>query len=97
MIYLEVLSAVQGHMERSASGPLWSTISGENMTRQRGDMAFEVSPSPSSVIVVSANYTVMKETKVFRFLSEGGVWAKSTLQDQNKQIFRTEESAKSTM
>lgn len=61
-------------------------------------VAFEVSPSPSSVIVVSANYTVMKETKVFRFLSEGGVWAKSTLQDQNKQeIFRNGENAKSTM
>ena len=60
-------------------------------------MAFEVSPSPSSVIVVTANYTVTKETKVFRFLSEGGVWAKS-LQDQNKQeIFRTGESAKSTI
>ena len=67
------------------------------MTRKRCYIEFEVSPSPSSVIVVSANYTVMKEKKVFRFLSEGGVWAKSTLQDQNKQIFRTEESAKSTM
>ena len=63
-------------------------------------MAFEVSPSPSSVIVVSANYTVTKETKVFRIFSGGGrvgVWAKSTLQDQNKQeISRNGESAKST-
>lgn len=59
-------------------------------------MAFEVSPSPSSVIVVSANYTVTKETKVFRIFSGGGVWVKSTLQDQNKQeIFRPGERAES--
>lgn len=58
-------------------------------------MEFEVSAFPSSIIVGSANFTVIMETKGLFFPGEE---AKPTLPDPDRQeIFRIGASAKSTM
>lgn len=97
MFYLEVLSVVLGHRERSA----WVHLGGLHQERiclqEEGTVAFEVSPPPSSSIVGSAHYSLVMERKALGFFFWDDGELSQPTGPQKQKIFRIGKMAKSTI